>query len=338
MRIGLIDFGGKQVNLALMKLSTWHKQRGDTVILNHFQPEDVDKVYISVLFNELRDKAAEEALKYENVEVGGTGWDLTTELPADVESCQPDYDLYTVDEIYPRIGGFRGTKGKQDSNRQKKLEKATEIVNSGIGFLSRGCVRRCSFCVVPKKEGYLHKVNDLSSLINPRSNIVTIMDANLTANPDVLDILDEVIERKLVINLTQGLDIRTMTPELAEKLSHVRFYGSGKGKIHYAWDEMPAEKMVMRGIRTLLKFVAKSRHMCYILVGFNTTFEEDMYRVRKLEEMNVDPYVMRFHTDDPRTNHFARWVNRYFYRKGRGIPFAEYQPWVNAQKKLGLVY
>ncbi len=140
-------------------------------------------------------------------------------------------------------------------------------------------------------------------------------------------------ERELVLNLTQGLDVRTMTPELAEKLNRVRFYGKGKGTIHYAWDLMPFEKKVLRGIRILKRFVAKSRHSCYVLVGFDTTFEEDMYRIRRLEECGVDPYIMRYHNKDRKTNHFTRWVNTHLWRN---IPFSEYQPWINAQRKYGL--
>lgn len=333
MRIGLIDFGGKQVNLALMKLSAWHKQRGDTVILSNFQADEVDKVYISVLFDEYKERAFELAASYKDAVIGGTGWDLTTNLPVEVEACKPDYDLYTVEDIYPRLGGFRGKKGQEESNRKRKSQLAQEIVDSGIGFISRGCVRNCKFCAVPRKEGQLHKVNEISNILNPRSNIVTILDANITANPDIHSILDEIIERDLIVNLTQGLDIRTMTPDLAEKISKVRFYGKGKGTIHYAWDLMSFEKMVVRGIKTLMQFVAKYRHMCYVLVGFDTTFEEDMYRVRRLQEFGIDPYIMRFHKNDIKTNHFTRWVMTHAYRR---MSFDEYWPWQKTKAKFGL--
>ena len=222
MRIGLIDFDGKQVNLALMKLSTWHKKQGDTIVLNNFNLFDVNKVYISVLFKKNQEKAFQTASLYENSEIGGTGWDLTTVLPDEIEACKPDYDLYTVDDIAPRIRGIM--------KRETRIRKATNIVNAGIGFISRGCIRRCSFCVVPTKEGRIHRVNNLSDLINPRSNIVTLLDNNFTSNPDIYDILAEIIERNLVIDLTQGLDIRTITPDLAEKLSKVKFLRS----LHYA--------------------------------------------------------------------------------------------------------
>lgn len=319
MRIGLIDYDGKQVNLALMKLSAWHKQNGDTVILNNFQPEDVDKVYISVLFEKNREKAFEIASSYENSEIGGTGWDLTTELLPEVESCQPDYDLYTVEDIAPRIRGIM--------KRETRIKKAHDIVNAGIGFISRGCIRKCPFCVVPKKEGELHRVNEISDIINPRSNIITLLDANFTASPDIDSILTEIIERDLVVDLTQGLDIRIITPELAQKLSEVRFLRS----LHYAWDLMPFEKRVMQGIDILSQHIKKWRHMCYILVGFNTSWDEDYYRFHKLaHEIKVDPYVMLYNGKEPglKLKHFARWVNGRVYKK---CSFDEYLPWIKAQ-------
>lgn len=322
MKIGLIDFDGKQVNLALMKLSAWHKQRGDTVVLNEFEPEDIDKVYVSVLFEKNKNDAFQKASSYNNFEIGGTGWDLTTELPPKIETCKPDYDLYTVADIAPRIRGIM--------KKETRVKKAHDIVNAGIGFISRGCIRSCPFCVVPKKEGKIHRVNNVSDVINPRSNIITLLDANLTANPDVHDILDEIIERNLIVDLTQGVDIRTITPKLAEKLSKVRFLRS----LHYAWDLMPFEKKVLKGIDILSKHIKKWRHMCYMLVGYNTTWEENYYRFHKLaREIKVDPYVMLYNGKEPsiKIKHFARWVNGRIYKK---CSFEEYRPWVQAQLNL----
>jgi len=319
MRIGLIDFDGKQVNLAIMKISTWHKQRGDTVVLNNFPSEDVDKVYVSVLFEKNRDEAFSLASSFDNFEIGGTGWDLTTELPIEVEDCKPDYDLYTVEDIAPRIRGIM--------KKETRLKKAGQIVNAGIGFISRGCIRRCPFCVVPKKEGHIHRVGNVSDVINPRSNIITLLDANLTSNPDIDEILSEIIERELIVDLTQGVDIKIITPEVAEKLSRVSFLRS----LHYAWDMMPFEKRVLKGIDILSKHIKKWRHMCYMLVGFDTTWEEDYYRFHKLaREIKVDPYVMIYNGKQPsiKIKHFARWVNGRIYKK---CSFDEYRPWVKAQ-------
>lgn len=131
MRIGLIDLDGKLPNLALMKISTYYKAQGHEVRLNDFK---ADKLYCSVIFARSREKV--EALKqqYPHMEIGGTGWDLTTKLPPEIHNCKPDYDIYTPEFIYERIKGGIGKK-------ENKLKKAEVIVNSGIGFSSRGCIR-----------------------------------------------------------------------------------------------------------------------------------------------------------------------------------------------------
>jgi hypothetical protein len=99
--------------------------------------------------------------------------------------------------------------------------------------------------------------------------------------------------------------------------------------IHYAWDLMGYENQVMEGIKTLLKHVKAWRHMCFMLVGFNTSFEEDMYRFRKLEEMGIRPYVMVYNDKaDIRLKHFERWVNS---RICKACDWEEYEPWVRDQ-------
>ncbi len=323
VRIGLIDMDSKIPNLALMKLSAFHKRRGDKVILNNFNPSEVDKVYCSVIFTRNREKAARLAALYPNISFGGTGWDLDTTLPVDVERLQPDYDLYNADILYPRMRGI-GT-------RSTKMKKAKIIADAGIGFTTRGCVRNCEFCLIPAKEGRLRKVGSIADLINPRSNVVIILDNNFIADPDVLEKIMEIKARNLVVDITQGLDIRLMTPVLARALSEIKHLRS----IHYAWDLMSFESLVLRGIETLSRHIKTWRHLCYMLVGFNTSFEEDVYRFRKLLELGVDPFVMVYNEKgSPKLHHFARWVNGRIYTKCK---FDEYRPWIKERAKLSLL-
>lgn len=326
MRVGLIDFDSKQVNLALMKLSAYHKTQGDTVILNPTSAAQVDKVYCSVLFSWNRDAALRLSEIFPNIEFGGTGYDLTTVLPAEIETMRPDYDLYTAEVIKKRIKGIM--------KKETRQKKAAEIVNAGIGFTSRGCIRACDFCVVPQKEGRLHSVGSLADLVNPRSNIITLLDNNLTADPDCLGKLKEARERKLVLDITQGIDVRLVTPEIAQALADVKHLRS----LHYSWDLIYSEQPVTEGIALLSRFVKTWKHLCYTLVGFNTTFEEDMYRFSRLSELGVDPYVMIYRGEggvsDPfeklRLQHFARWINGRF---SKSCSFAEYVPWIEAQQQ-----
>ena len=314
MRVGLIDFDGRIPNVALMKLATYHKERGDTVVLNDFRPSDVDAVFCSVIFSKNKAKASALAGLFPQIEFGGTGWDITKTLPAEVEACRPDYDLYQTKDILPRLKGIMKAATKQ--------AKVQTLLDAGIGFTTRGCVRTCEFCAVPKKEGALHSVGSIGELLNPRSNVLILLDNNLTADPDCLEKLRECKERNLTLDITQGIDVRFVTPEIAQALAEVKHLRS----VHYAWDLMPFEHKVMEGIEALLQHVSAWRHLCFTLVGFNTTFEEDMYRVRRLVEMKITPYVMVYNQNsDLRLFHFKRWVNGRFHK---ACSFEEYTPWV----------
>lgn len=334
MKVLLIDIDGKLPNLALMKLSTWHKQLGDTVYLNSC--DRPDRVYISVLFTWNKSKAEKIMQLYPGAEIviGGTGWDFIinekgkfvevthTELPPEIEACKPDYDLYKASDILPRIRGGIATK-------KSKEHKAAEIVNAGMGFSSRGCVRKeCGFCGVRQKEGEFHHVAEINDLLNTRSNVLILYDNNLTADPDCIEKLHEIRDRGLIVDITQGIDVRLLTPDIAHALSEVKHLRS----LHYSWDLLGFERQVMDGIKILSQSVKKWRHMCYMLTCFNTTFEEDMYRFRILNEMGIRPYVMpynkQFNTE--RDHCFASWVNS---RKHTVCSFEDFEPWVKAQNK-----
>jgi hypothetical protein len=320
VKILLNDFDGKLPNLALMKLSTWHKAQGHEVYLNNC--DNPDNVYISTLFTWNRPEVEKLLKVYPDAEVGGTGWDLKKILPVEIEACRPDYDLYTALDILPRI---RGGIASKDS----KIAKAEIIANAGIGFTSRGCIRNCGFCFVPPKEGKFHHVAEIGELINPRSNVLILLDNNLTADPDVIDKLHEIRDRELVLDITQGIDVRLITPEIAQALSEVKHLRS----IHYAWDLMSFERQVIEGIKILAKYVKPYRHLCFLLTGYNTLTSEDEYRFAKLGEASIDPYVMPYNKAYPtaKHRHFARWVNARIYKV---CSFEEYGPWVKSQDTL----
>lgn len=316
--IGLIDVDGKLPNLALMKISSYYKASGEQV--EFVQPgRKYEKVFVSCLFTWNKPKVESILQLYPDAEVGGTGWDIHKELPPEIEACKPDYGLYTVEHILPRIKGGIATK-------ESKIKKAETIVNAGMGFTSRGCIRNCGFCFVPPKEGNFRQVASIGDLLNPKSSVLILMDNNLTADPDVIEKLHEIRDRGLIIDITQGIDVRLLTPEIAQALSKVKHLRS----VHYAWDLMNFEHQIMEGIKLLSKYVKKWRHMCFMLTGYNTTFEEDMYRFRRLTEMGISPYVMPYNLTYPTKKHhcFASWVNS---RKYTVCSFEEFEPWVKAQ-------
>lgn len=322
--IGLIDVDGKLPNLALMKISSFYKAAGEQV--EFVQPDasrkKYEKIYASAIFQKSQQECQYLQEYYgDQIEIGGTGWDIVKRLPSEIERMKPDYDLYTADIIYPKISGIM--------TREHKKRKAQQIVDAGMGFTSRGCIRNCPFCFVPKKEGKFRQESEIKDLLNPRSNILILHDNNLTADPYCIEKLNEIRDRGLIVDINQGCDVRLMTPEIAKALSEVKHLRS----IHYAWDLMKFEKQVLEGIKIISQFIPTHQHMCFCLVGFNTTFEEDMYRVKKLEYLGVRPYIMRYNErrDDIRLNHFARWVNSFVYK---ACPdFDKYEPWKRDRSK-----
>jgi hypothetical protein len=274
MRIALHQVDGKWPNLALMKLSAYHKSQGDHVEWFYPMSGQYDAVYASKIFQFTPD------CPYlpENTTRGGTGYDLTTKLPDEVERMFPDYS------IYPEW-------------------------NVAIGFTTRGCIRNCAFCVVRRKEGYLRVVGDIHSFWNGQKKII-LLDNNLTAAP--MDhfrlILSQLIESKCEVDFSQGLDIRLLNEEHAALLSKIHVGKSGH--IHFAWDHIDDEEAVRKGVALLAKYMPLRRIIFYVLIGFDSTPEEDLHRVEVLRDLGVGPFVMAFNKKDPYQKKFARYVNR----------------------------
>ena len=328
MKIGLIQIDGKLPNLALMKISSYYKAQGSQVEWANLQSRmEYEKVFASTIFTWNRPRAEFLEKQYENIDIGGTGWDLKKELPAEIEVCKPDYDLYTLDVVLRmnNSGSDRGVKTKENH-----LKNCQEIVNMGYGFSSRGCVNHCKFCFVPEKEGPLRQGTPISEIVNPRSNIITLFDNNMTADPLCIEKLAEIKERELVVNLCQGIDIRLMTDAKARAFGDVKHYK----RLHYSWDSVKHEKTVWDGIRILSEHIKPYKQTCYVLCGFDTTFEEDMYRAMKLIEYGVSPYIMIYNKrrDDKRLTLFQSWVNR---RVCRADVFENYKPYKKWREESG---
>lgn len=316
--IGLIDIDGLLPNLALMKLSSYYKSLGYGVefVKNNMVYE---KIFASSIFTCSKTKADALKNQYEDkIVIGGTGWDLKRKLPYSIETMRPDYGLYSVDMIEKKIRGIM--------TKERKKKKAETIIDAAMGFTSRGCIRNCKFCLVPQKEGPLQTVADVDDLVRPGHDVLILHDNNLTASPDCVRVLQQIKKRKLVVDINQGIDIRLMNEEIAYSLANVKHLRS----IHYAWDLMEYEDKVIRGIKILLKYIKPSYHMCFVLVGFNTTFDEDKYRIIKLKELKVRPYIMLYNNcGNEKMKHFRRWINGCIFKV---CNWNEYTPWINAQK------
>ena len=263
MHIGLHPVDSKMANLALMKLSMWHKSKGHSTEL--FMPLwDYDKVYVSKIFD--HDPLPNDVM-CDNVEYGGTGYDVSKTLLNEVEFCDPDYSLY------PNC-------------------------NYSIQLFSRGCIRNCSFCVVRQKEGLLSPRQPMA--MNPNGEYVELFDNNFFANPNWREAIDWLESNNQPVNF-QGVDARLLTNEMCHALLRVKH----KKQIHMAWDN-PKQKIEWDGITSI---IPAYKIMVYVLIGYNSTEKEDIYRVETLRNLGIDPFVMPYNKKNEYQKRFARWVN-----------------------------
>jgi len=268
MNIGLIHIDGKMPNLALMKLSAYHKSIGDKVKIIDLSSLGINKWYASNIF------------------AGGSGYDIKSKLPDEIEEMCPDYNLYNMDY--------------------------------SMGFTSRGCIRDCKFCIVREKEGYLRDV-DYKQHIKHSKYIV--MDNNFLACKTWKDKIQYFIDNDIKVSFNQGLDIKLINDNNAEMLSKVKYYDRkfNARKLYFAFDDPNDEDVFRKKIKILLKYIKPRHIMVYILVGFNTTFEEDIYRFNIVYHgYGCEPYIMLYNKSfikhKKKLIDFQRWVNRRLYK------------------------
>ena len=250
---------------------------------------------------------------YRNVAIGGPGWDPEIVLPPEIENCRPDYSLYNIDY--------------------------------GIGHLTKGCPSDCEYCVVPKMEGREVKtVNYIRDIINPKGDLAVLLDANILASPYWPDHFKDIRDWNGWVDFTQGLDIRNVTDLAASqiakaKITSVTAYLKSKetgkrlrkGRVHFAWYRMESENAVKDGIKLLLKYMPCDRLTFYMLVGYNTTWEQDWYRFSVLRDLGVRPFVMLYEGSGLKLRAFARWVNRMVYKV---CDFKDYKRYSEVQGSL----
>lgn len=278
MKVLLVQVDGKLPNLALMKLSSWHKAQGDQV---GFHISDPERVYVSVIFKKNRDNAKGIARLYPDAEVifGGPGYDLKTELPEEIEFAVPDYS------IYPDL-------------------------DFSMGFTTRGCIRNCYFCIVPEKEGILTRWQHPKDFHNPAFKKIMLLDNNWLADKEwFMETSQWIIDNQLAL-IENGMDIRLLTDDIAERLSQLKFFK----KIQFAYDDESDGQAVYDGIQILKKHGINVRHMVHFYVYINSSddLESGLARCRQLKEWGTSAFVM-FNMDAPRSEeikHLQRWANR----------------------------
>tara|TARA_Y100000310_G_C20469392_1_gene709219 strand:- start:11 stop:919 length:909 start_codon:yes stop_codon:yes gene_type:complete len=293
MRVALYDVDSKIPNLALMKLARFHRERGDEVV--RFDPAfplehgTYEQVYASKVFK----FSTSPYLASNKMMIGGSGWDLGVTLPAEIEALRPDYALY------PDFDG-------------------------NLGFAMRGCRFQCKFCVVPEKEGRPRSNGSIADLLVNDSDFLYLLDNDFFGNPEWPERIGEIRARGLRVNFSQGINIRVLTEKQAEALASVRFVNpnSTKKQVTFAWDRPRDERLIYRGIERCKAAGIKPWAMqFFVLIGFDTTPEEDLHRVRSILAVGADPYAMPYNKADAYQKAFARWVNG---RICRTVPWEAY--------------
>lgn len=292
MKIGLIDVDGKKYpNLALMKISAWHKSQGDSVDW-WFCFDDYDIVYMSKVFSDTYSSDIPEPVNADCVIHGGSGYAIQTidgfeiydkDKDPDLQECVarmfPDY------ELYPDL-----TAGK------------------AFGRLTEGCPKKCLWCHVSNMQGIVtRQVCELDEFWAGQP-LINLMDANLLACPDREKILLRLMESKAKINFEQGLDIQRMDDDAIDILNRCRI-----SRYHFAWDDPNvdlSDKFYEVGQK--LKIKDKSRRIVYVLTNFGwCNVVDTLERIYILRGLGFDPYVMIYNKPAaPRIlKDIQRWCN-----------------------------
>ena len=296
MRIGLIDIDGHRFpNLALMRISAYHKACGDTVEWWYTDFIHYDVVYMSKIFSDAYTEDVPEPMNADKVVKGGTGYCIrlvdgkevfdqskNVKLPDEVERMFPDYS------IYPQF-------------------------KYAVSMTSRGCPRGCSFCHVGAKEGRCAvKVADVKDFWNGQREI-KVLDPNITACKDKMDLMKQYRDTGAVIDFTQGLDIRLLDDRDIEDINAMRL-----DNIHFAWDN-PNDDLG----ECFERYAKLAKHKphgklggVYILTNYGKASVEEhvekaLRRVYKTMELGYDPYVMIYDkVHAPKEiRYLQRWCN-----------------------------
>jgi hypothetical protein len=291
MKIGLIDVDGHNFpNFALMKISAWHKSHGNEV---HWYNPMFTGHCDRVYMSKVFTFSSDYEFHVDADEIirGGTGYDIKSVLPQEIEdSTLMDYSIYPQ---YP----------------------------FSVVFLSRGCIRDCPFCLVREKEGYIKPVTPVD--LNPNGKWIEVLDNNFFANPNWHEAVEWIMRSKQKVKL-HGVDIRIMNEEQAAALKMMKHYRQP----HIAWD-LPKLDLQPQ-LETFARYIRSSSITCYVLIGFNSTIEQDLHRVRVLKKMRYTPFVQAYRDFENKRQRtwyevdFARWANNRFFLNS--CDFVDFEP------------
>lgn len=346
--IDLLDHGTRHPNLALMKISAFLKEEGHDVSLIQEAREvqrvedcPYEKVVASKVFNFSATPPLVESIgvpgderdvecyarvnNTTRVVYGGTGFTYEGQayppnLPAVIEHHKPDYSLYNE---YVNSQILQG----------KKRGTFKDYLDYSIGFTTRGCFRKCRFCV-NQHYNEVRQHSPVSEFLDDKRPYIYLWDDNFLglgirtrARDERLhrvqpweQILDQLDATRKPFQFRQGLDMRLMTPYIAERLSHSHYHGD----YIFAFDHIQDAEIISRNIRIWQEYNHKVAKF-YVLCGFDGIDEVDvantLERIRILMEHGAIPYIMR-HENYKRSRYrglyvqLARWCNQpQFFKK-----------------------
>ena len=297
----LIDVDSTIPNLALMKISTWKKSLGYEV---GFDISDPDEIYASCVFDKNRHKLDGLEFLHPNayIDRGGVGYDLHKKLPDEVDLMMPDYSLYPG-------------------------------MDYDLGFTTRGCIRNCYFCVVPKKEGKFRRVQHPREFHDPTHKNVMLLDNNILADKEwFMEITDWFIENNLKVSFNQGLDVRLMDKEITDRLSKVKTFE----RLRIAFDTIGVKDAVVKGIDMMNKsgIDCRNRLICYVYVHDDSQFDNALERCMILKENKVLPYLQL-----NRNYQFGGMVKTLRRYTQPAIFFGtDWETYLESRKKIGKLY
>lgn len=292
MKVLLLQLDGVLPNLALMRVAAHHRALGDAVELRQLRRRDTihrelfddwDKVYASLIFTRSQPLARRVLEIWPEAVIGGTGWNWSTLEGIGIDAT-PDYSLWPA---------FRAS----------------------IGFTQRGCRLDCKFCVVPKKEGAVRSVAAIGDIWRgePWPRHLMLLDNDFFGQADWRGRIAEIQAGGFKVSFTQGINARMLSDDAAAALASIRCT-DGKFKrrrIYTAWDSIGDERPLFRGLEALVRHGFRPDEiMVYLLIGFNDTEEDRLYRRDRLRAFGARPYPMPFDRTRPELMGFQRWVVR----------------------------
>jgi len=258
----LIDVDSKLPNLALMKLSRHYKNKGWSVVKvrSEVKTKNAEKIFASVIFNKSRSSNKIKQLKDyygDRLTLGGSGVSITKRLPKTIEKLSPDYSLYP------------------------------ELEDRAIGFLTRGCPKKCEFCIVPIKEGKTHQVSDLDDLLQNRSKVI-LLDDNILCHPKADQFLVEMAQKKISVNFTQSLDLMLITKERAQLLRRIKSQNTKFTRNNYYFSLNSTDHFSeLRRNYDYFQFKTRENVEFIYMYGYNTTFREDIERLKFIKSLTA---------------------------------------------------